>query len=273
MKLPILALIFVLSFPSIDLFSSCCCSYRKTVPKPIHTRYHPKVTKVAHYEKALQREYQLGGRNVRKINLLKQRISKEKPDYDLSGFFAPAAKASPRRIDQRVIAISEDKIRDSIDRLAKLMIRSENRSKNGLPMSVNLSEKRQYLTFVNTERRKMGKAVLTMDDLLAEATAATRVIRERRQANLRQVQLDREEALRRLDERVAPIESIRLQTEDHQLLADVMDTETKVVSLHPEAEKKIRNALALFNRLVVEVSSDVRSELQGFVEELKIDRV
>lgn len=274
MKLLNITILFVLSSTSADLFSSCCRSYRQAVPKPIHTRYHPKVTKVAHYEKALQREYQLGGRNIRKINLLKQRILKEKPDYDPSSFFTRNSKTNRRRIDERTIRIAEDKIRGSIDRLAKaILVSSATGSKNGLPHSTNFYERRQFLSFVNTERRKIGKELWTMDDLMSQASQVTQVLKEERQANLRQAETEREEALRRLNQRVAPLESINFPIHEEPLLSDGRDKVTEVVTLHPEAEKKIRSVYAAFNRMIVEVSSKVRKEFQCFAGELQITRV
>ena len=188
------------------------------------------------------------GRNQRKIDLLKTRIIRFKgnagSDYDLTKVFGGGttkqinkAFIPIRKMDERLVEISENKIRDTYIALAKWMIGVNDPEINGFPSEKGLLHKKQYFTTINTERRKSGKNALSMDEFMTEARREAKSILETRRANLRKDKLASQAARDRLTARHLP-------TSNHSRNStNVSASEKPVVSfIESGAKKKIRNA-------------------------------
>jgi hypothetical protein len=225
-------------------FRSPCCS---TPLPPIHTRKRPKTNPVVAWENALAKEIALG-RNHRKIDLLKTRIGRSKgnggSDYDLTKVFGGGTTKQinksfipTRKIDERLVQISEKKIRDTYIALAKWMIGVNDPEINGFPSEKGLLHKKQYFKTVNTERRKSGKNALSMDEFMTESRREAKSISEARLANLRKDKLASQAARDRLTARHLPSSNHTTNSTN-----DFASGKPTIPFIESGSKRKIRNA-------------------------------
>jgi len=225
----------------------------------MNTRAKPKKNQLEALESALAREVALG-RNKRKTEQLRSRIEKLKgnaeSDYDLTKVFGGSATkrksktfTPPRKTDERLIEISEKKIRGTYIALAKWMIGVNDPEINGFPSGKGLLHKKQYFKTVNTERRKAGKSQLSMEQFMTESRRQARSITKARSANLRQDNLAIQAARDRLIANHFPATS---HTTD---LTDIHASEKPATTfIESSANRKIRNAYINLAKWMVRIN-------------------
>jgi hypothetical protein len=240
-------------------FGSPCCS--APLP-PIHTRKQSRTNQVVGWEIALAKEVAIG-RNQRKIDLLKTRIARSKgnagTDYDLTKVFGVKATKRTsksfipaRKIDERLVEISEKKIRDTCNTLAKWMIGTSDPGIQGLPSNRSTAHKRHYFNAVNTERRKSGKPALSFEKFMEAVGREGRQIVDKRLDNLRKDKLAIQAVRDRLIARRPP-----LSNNSTNSINSPAPGKPKVSFTESGTKEKIRNAYMNLAQWMIRINDPV----------------